>query len=274
MTRETARLKGKLTGSKRTREEEDVAPPKPFSDDEEESKVGAIKKKPRPDPFDAISGKKTKKEKNLSTEERPSLPATSVSSSSNDVRPVKVEEEPLTNGIALAESTPSKRKKKRKKTIHNQEEEDPAGSLDEPTFQPLDDRPKSPVNESSGDLPIPSTPTRQVRASKWSSIVLIEQYFTPLFAEIEPLDQPLDVAFMGTPTVNPTSPRKTLPVDLLKTPLLNLNGPLQSDPESDADPTESPTSPKKKRRRKKKKKHPTGAPEASQSNSLPTPVAQ
>ena len=50
---------------------------------------------------------------------------------------------------------------------------------------------------------------------------------------------------------------KSLPAELAKVPLLNLNGPLSSDHESDGDPSaNTPTSsPKKKRRRRKKKKH-------------------
>lgn len=47
---EAMKLKGKLTGKKRAREEEDVKMAEP-SDDDGESRAGAIKKKARPDPF-------------------------------------------------------------------------------------------------------------------------------------------------------------------------------------------------------------------------------
>ena len=50
VTRETARLKGKLAGTKHSREE-DIAPQQP-SDAEGESRAIAIKKKPKYDPFD------------------------------------------------------------------------------------------------------------------------------------------------------------------------------------------------------------------------------
>jgi len=59
MTRETARLKGKLAGSKRPLEEGHLS--KSSSDDEGESRAVAIKKKARPDPFDVIHGKRRKK---------------------------------------------------------------------------------------------------------------------------------------------------------------------------------------------------------------------
>ena len=61
---------------------------------------------------------------------------------------------------------------------------------------------------------------------------------------------------------NKISPKSTklskpLSAELAKVPLLNLNGPLSSDHESDGDPSASTpsSSPKKKRRRRKKKKH-------------------
>ena len=47
---EAMKLKGKLSGKKRAREEEDVKMAD-VSDDEGESRAGAIKKKARPDPF-------------------------------------------------------------------------------------------------------------------------------------------------------------------------------------------------------------------------------
>jgi len=64
MTRETARLKGKLLGKRRFREgeEHDASPSKTgeHSDDEGESRAGAIKKKARPDIFSNDYGKKKK----------------------------------------------------------------------------------------------------------------------------------------------------------------------------------------------------------------------
>jgi hypothetical protein len=61
------RLKGRLVGKKRGREEEAVNN-KAISDDEGESRAGAIKKKPKLDPFDGM-GKKKKKQKALAPSE-------------------------------------------------------------------------------------------------------------------------------------------------------------------------------------------------------------
>jgi hypothetical protein len=64
-SRETTRLKGKLAGTKHSREEdEDVATQQQeASDTEKESRAIAIKAKPKHDPFDVVHGKKRKIEK-------------------------------------------------------------------------------------------------------------------------------------------------------------------------------------------------------------------
>lgn len=61
LSRETARLKGKLAGSKRPREYDDVGPSQSTSHDEEESRAISIKTKARVDPFDVVHGRKKKK---------------------------------------------------------------------------------------------------------------------------------------------------------------------------------------------------------------------
>jgi hypothetical protein len=61
LSRETARLKGKLAGSKRPREQDDVGPSQPTSHDEDESRAISIKTKARVDPFDVVHGRKKKK---------------------------------------------------------------------------------------------------------------------------------------------------------------------------------------------------------------------
>ncbi|KAJ3736540.1 hypothetical protein DFJ43DRAFT_1052679 [Lentinula guzmanii] len=62
-SRETARLKGSLVGKgkKRAREEEGESFNRPTSDDEGESRTGAIRKKPVPNPFTMPTTKKKKK---------------------------------------------------------------------------------------------------------------------------------------------------------------------------------------------------------------------
>ncbi|EMD40898.1 hypothetical protein CERSUDRAFT_80549 [Gelatoporia subvermispora B] len=74
--RDTARLKGKLssTSKKRLREEEHVHA-KPPSDDEEESRAGAIRKKPNVDPFGGPAAKKNKTAKMLARAPPMSTPA-------------------------------------------------------------------------------------------------------------------------------------------------------------------------------------------------------
>lgn len=61
LSRETARLKGKLAGSKRPREQDDVGPSQPTLHDEDESRAISIKTKARVDPFDVVHGRKKKK---------------------------------------------------------------------------------------------------------------------------------------------------------------------------------------------------------------------
>lgn len=69
-SRETARLKGKLAGTKHSRDEDDdnFGPQQP-SDTEGESRAIAIKKKPKHDPFDVVHGKRKKKEKDIDHED-------------------------------------------------------------------------------------------------------------------------------------------------------------------------------------------------------------
>jgi hypothetical protein len=62
LSRETARLKGKLAGSKRPREQDDVGPSQPILDDENESRTSSVKKKERGDPFDVVHGRKKNKQ--------------------------------------------------------------------------------------------------------------------------------------------------------------------------------------------------------------------
>jgi len=62
MSREKARLRGKLVDSDHHHEEGSSMTAISFKDeDEDESRAGAIKKKVRPDPFDILHGKKKKK---------------------------------------------------------------------------------------------------------------------------------------------------------------------------------------------------------------------
>ncbi|KAK0206330.1 hypothetical protein DFS33DRAFT_580802 [Desarmillaria ectypa] len=117
-SRETARLKGHLlsNGKKRSREDED---PQPFTSkhvtedsDEGESRAGAIRKKPKIDPFTASTKEKRRKETSngapnvkprSSTSTEPSLSSVGVSST-----------EEVTSGLMTSEK---KRKKKLKNAV-------------------------------------------------------------------------------------------------------------------------------------------------------------
>ena len=120
VTREAARLKGKLVGAKRQRGEEPAEPSKAVSDDDDdgESRGKAIRKKVKLDPFAARHGKKST-----------GLPV---------VHPVVAQKQtvdhppmPSTNSIVNDESqSPSKKKKKKKK--HREDE-----AVDEPSSEGL-----------------------------------------------------------------------------------------------------------------------------------------
>lgn len=114
-TRETARLRGKLTGSKRSREEVDVGPLKTASDDESESKAVAIKKKARFDPFDVLHGKKKQNKDTETTIVKPDLsvpPRNDLAIESSD------EIERILNSADKTDVSPPKSRKKRSKIKH------------------------------------------------------------------------------------------------------------------------------------------------------------
>ena len=120
ISRETARLKGKLTGSKRAREEE-VSPAKQAFDEEGESRAAAIKKKARSDPFDVVHGKKKKKHRVADpavSESKFSTPAGKQSreDSSGEVEDILLNTvvSPAVNDAQPLDSTPIRNKKKRK----------------------------------------------------------------------------------------------------------------------------------------------------------------
>ena len=68
-SRETTRLKGKLAGTKHSRDEDEDNATQQASDSEGESRAIAIKTKPKYDPFDVVHGKKKKKGKDIDHED-------------------------------------------------------------------------------------------------------------------------------------------------------------------------------------------------------------
>ncbi|KAF8204810.1 hypothetical protein BJ912DRAFT_1052138 [Pholiota molesta] len=237
-SREVARLKGKLVGSKRSRDEEETTAAKQASDEEGESRASAIKKKARPDPFDVVHGKKKKKQKVAeSIPTTPILHAPATPHSTGD-SPKEVEDmvlgatqSPKLNGTHTATLTPVKSKKKKKQAFQAVKDES-SDATDAHVIQSLDSR----IAEKSIPRDTPLSPNPKPGKGVTGE---------------EPIDP-----FLATTPRSSNVLHKSLPPVLAKIPLLNLSGP-PSDPESDADHAMT-TSPKKKRKRRKKKKSHTG----------------
>ncbi|KAF8969469.1 hypothetical protein BDZ97DRAFT_1915420 [Flammula alnicola] len=249
-SREAARLKGKLAGSKRSREEDEVASSKQASDEEGESRAVAIKKKARPDPFDVVHGKKKKKQK--TAEETIEPQAQSKDDSSGEVEDILLNatKSPKPNGLDT-ESTPVKSKKKRKKAAQLANGV-PPDTTDVPQGSEADCLPASPSVENKPVVEdAPLTPQRHPGKSFIRVLVIPSHKRTGKEIAVQ---VSIDVSLTITPR-SAHGHRKALPPEFANLPLLNLTGP-PSDPESDADlATGAPsTSPKKKRKRRKKKK--------------------
>ncbi|KJA29841.1 hypothetical protein HYPSUDRAFT_196171 [Hypholoma sublateritium FD-334 SS-4] len=229
LSRETARLKGKLAGSKREREEE-VAAAKQAFDEEGESRAVAIKKKARPDPFDVVHGKKKKKQRIADPVAFKPVLSTPAGrqykgDSSSEVEDILLNTlaSPMVNGVNSLTSTPNKSKKKKKKVAQT------TSQLSGPLVDTVDDD------------------ATQVAAS----LVLEKKSFSSNSQLTPPQSPaPIDVSLTATPW-NLNASTKPPSLALTSFPLLNLTGP-PSDNESDA---ETVTSPKKKRKRRKKKKN-------------------
>ncbi|KAJ4001836.1 hypothetical protein F5050DRAFT_1899302 [Lentinula boryana] len=110
-SRETARLKGSLVGKgkKRAREEEGESFNRPTSDDEGESRTGAIRKKPVPNPFTMPTMKKKKKLSQADV-------VTNAQGGASVKSPGKVANEPKNHSTAdpISESEDGKRKNTKK----------------------------------------------------------------------------------------------------------------------------------------------------------------
>lgn len=226
-SRDAVKLKGKLAGKKRGREDEDVKQDAPL-DDEQESKASAVKKKARHDPFAPKVKKKASVAPPSGSEEpvAPSSPKASIS-------PVKQ---------SVDEDSPSPRKKKKK---HHR----PADIQDDAVTTA-----KSPDNSQKATEVVKSS--HKTHSSPSSMLMTLSpSLFVDRSPETgsSPQDSPLVTAKL--PSAPPTSPAKSSAQDM---PLLNLDGP---PPVVDGSPS------KRKRKRNKKKKRKTSgqtpdAPEA------------
>ncbi|RDB22530.1 hypothetical protein Hypma_009990 [Hypsizygus marmoreus] len=235
LSRETARLKGQLTGkgSKRAREE-DHKKLKEKSDDEDESRAGAIQKKARVDPFGDNRKNKNKKNKKAvigstsSVVLEPHAPAETDASEQAEVVDMITDVNPERDAVSVPPSTPRRKKrKKRHSTV-----ESPMISVDK---TPMLVSPPS----TSALQPARTTPDGQPR---------------PLNSSRTP-GKVIDISLTTTPINSPHIRNLPPAAALFKQPLLNL-APLASDDEAsdDAKTDLAGDSPKKKRKRKRRKK--------------------
>jgi len=223
--RETARLKGKLAGTKHSREDEDTITPQQTSDTEGESRAIAIQKKPKHDPFDVVHGKKKKKEKDIDHKDGNPQPT-----NSNIVQTTISPEEnanqcpdgPEPNSTTLSTS----KKKKNRKKFKVENGADDVKACEAGVSSALFDGPRNVLNP-------PST--------------------TPGSTELDSVNTTpkSQGTLTSTPVSNIQPQHKSIPIDFLKGPLLNLKP--HSDRDSDHEGTPS-SSPKKKRKRRRKKK--------------------
>lgn len=284
------KLKGKLVSKKRTREVEDIGTKTADqSDDEEESRAGAIKKKARVDPF-AAKGKKKQTGNNfvqnaLPTKSKPSPPHTpprATSPSAEAQGDATVVEPPNNPADEVSTGSPSKKTKKKKKHKDGNKEDKEAedtvigqerGATTSPTkvvTKPL----------STADQHRDSTPPRggfhktedpgeKILADSLQSIVRATlPCAPPVFAPYLCPSVSL-ISVPETPRVSTSTPQTTQAKETATPkptgeasglPLLNLEGP---------PPTlsleASPAKKKRKRNRKKKKKQSEGGGQAQQS---------
>ncbi|KAF9464363.1 hypothetical protein BDZ94DRAFT_1256269 [Collybia nuda] len=218
LSRESARLKGQLIGksSKRAREEVDNVS-KEKSDDDDESRAKAIRKKARVDPFG--EGKKKKKHKkpakviNIVPRTTPistiPIPQSTETEESHAIG--MAAEGDGEKGASLAPSTPRQKKSKRKSE---------EGS----------------AQASNDNMPTEDKQTKNL-------VVMPSR-----------MSQPTDISLIETPIISSRFQRSSQSEDVLKKPVLNL-APQSNNESDDQTRVESPvdSSPKKRRKRKKKK---------------------
>ncbi|KAG5648897.1 hypothetical protein DXG03_000246 [Asterophora parasitica] len=229
-SREVARLKGQLVGKGNKRSRDDGPDAKEKSEDEEESRAGAIKKKARVDPF-GDNGKKKKKNKSAQLENSVDAPPKPPVIPETEAE----EQEEVFNMVVEGTGEPStpfitpNTKKRKKKKRHTAVEVFTASAV---------------ATESSSTL---VSPAPGIKVSD-------DKHHTPAkkIARV-----PIDVSFTSTPATPLHIRRQAQSATLLKTPLLNLGHP-ESDEDSDDDVKSGvPDSPKKKKRRRRKKKNGT-----------------
>jgi len=235
-SREATRLKGKLAGTKHSREEDDDIASQHASDTEGESRVIAIKPKPKYDPFDVVHGKKKKKDKDIDHEDA-NLQLILANSNATQLQATISPKEIVSQCLDGPEPnnptlSPSKKKKKRKKLKEENGTHDVKGSHAEAGASSA-----LICNGSNNVLNPPLTPPR--RSAELDSV------------EVTPKSQrTADVSLISPSALNIQPRHKSIP-DFLTRPLLNLKP--HSDRDSDHEGTPSSSQKKKRKRRRRKK---------------------
>lgn len=227
-------------GSSSKRQREDADEVKKYDSDEEESRAGAIKKKPRIDPYASPQGKRKKQKIGESNN-------TAFSSLTLESAPASLKMLSDTGGNASEDcSSPllsPRLKKKKNKNAKNAALD--SVSLDVSNITSTPSKVLTP-NRKALELPgkdlCPIPGSILIKKKKKSGDVLPN---TPMMVDVS-----------LTPTPASSIPQKKHLAVLLQRPLLNLDG-LHVDVESDNDSKYSTPAgtPKKKRKRRKKKKH-------------------
>lgn len=227
---------------------------KPQSEDEEESRAGAIKKKIRVDPFDVTS--KRKKSSKVNGNNSPALHPAAMKAILQTQPDTRLENAPDATEIAKellnAPESPEVHKKKKKEhksdASHDgvvQRQQEVAPSSQAPVLakvKPMTDgqSPQIPTSPKSSISPIdhPTLPISPAQSSPASP--------TTTHPEV------VDVSLTTTPLLSPG--HRTTHPDFLKQPLLNLDGsPSEAASDENEEPRTPGPTPKKKRRRRKKK---------------------
>ncbi|KII94943.1 hypothetical protein PLICRDRAFT_25619 [Plicaturopsis crispa FD-325 SS-3] len=242
-SRDAARLKNHLTGKggkKRAREEDDEVKQREPSDDEGESRGGAIKRKLKVDPFGTAGSKRNKKKKleqsGSATQPIPAAspptPNTSVGTALADANANAAD----TSTVNTSFTKPHKKKKKHDTSVTHSPLPN-AISVGESSRSSL----TSPNIPRSSPGPTTSEPSAHQKLPNGSSQKLN------------------DTTGSLPPTISPSRNRK--PDVVMNIPLLNLDGP----PAYIEDDNKGEGSPKKKRKRRKKKKVVAGDPATGES---------
>jgi hypothetical protein len=279
LSRDSARLKTRLIskgGNKRARGSDDGVQESP-SDNEDESRAGAIRKKVKVDPFGGMNGRKNKPTTNgvtgLLTPHRtlvsaqdttPKKTSAEIDSMDVDEGPVKKSPPQADGSIASPSQPPSARKKKKKRKKHTEPHTLPTPK---PSVENVEVHPRGSSSPHSAAVKVAGSPVASTSGIILISAIcglkrlilctysaLITAPSKSALAELR-TPEPIDVSLISTPKslLRPRSQQMQMS-PVLKFPVLNLNGPPPEIDVDDNNVNNRSESPKKKRKRKKKRK--------------------